>query len=333
MIAGALLAQLLLIVGLLYERRRRRYAEVESRRRFSELAHINRSATAGELSASIAHEVRQPLASIAANGSAALRWLRRTTPDLGEAQAAMERVVGEAHRASDVLGTIRSMFKKSDQKKGAVDVNILVEEVLALVHSDLLERRILVETRLGAGLPEVVANRVELQQVILNLLVNAADAMDSVTERDRVLKVTSERQKSAGVLIKVEDSGLGVEPKDIERIFEPFYTTKTEGMGMGLSICRSIVESHGGRLTATPGHSCGLIMQVSLSASANGGALLVDAAESISDSLPLRVINSRQMMSAATAAFADSRHECPRRLRQPGAHSLSAPGGTKAPPR
>jgi signal transduction histidine kinase len=274
MIAGGLLAQLLLIVGLLYERRRRRYAEVESRRRLSELAHINRSATAGELSASIAHEVRQPLASIAANGSAALRWLRRATPDLDEVQAALERVVGEAHRASDVLGTIRSMFKKSDQKKGAVDVNILVEEVLTVLHGELLQRRILVETRLGVGLPEVVANRVQLQQVILNLLVNAADAMNSVAERDRVLKVTSEKQNPASVLIKVEDSGPGVEPKDIERIFEPFYTTKTEGMGMGLAICRSIVESHGGRLTATPGHTCGLIMQVSLSATANGGALL-----------------------------------------------------------
>jgi C4-dicarboxylate-specific signal transduction histidine kinase len=224
------------------------------------------------------------LGAIAANGSAALRWLTRATPNLGEAQAALERIVGEAHRASDLLGTIRSMFKKSDLKKGALDVNILVEEVLTLLHSDLLRRRIMVKTSLRAGLPQVVANRVQLQQVIMNLLVNAADAMNSVTDRDRVLKVTSEKQKPAGVLIIVEDSGLGVEPKDIERIFEPFYTTKTEGMGMGLSICRSIVESLGGRLIATPGHPCGLAMQISLPAGANGGALLVDAdaAESIS---------------------------------------------------
>ena len=122
----------------------------------------------------------------------------------------------------------------------------------------------MVKTRLRAGLPEVVANRVQLQQVILNLVLNSADAMDSVTDRDRVLKVTSEKQKPAALLITVEDSGLGVEPKEIERIFEPFYATKTEGMGMGLSICRSIVESHGGRLIATPGHSCGLAMQISL---------------------------------------------------------------------
>jgi signal transduction histidine kinase len=276
MVGGALSAQMLLIVGLFYERRRRRYAEATSRQRMFELAHINRTTTAGELSASIAHEIGQPLGAIAANGSAALRWLKRATPDLGKAQAALERVVSEAHRASDVLGTIRSMFKKSDQEKAALDVNIIVEEVLTLLHGDLLRRRILVKASLRSGLREVVANRVQLQQVILNLLVNAADAMDSVTDRDRVLKVTSEKQKPSGVLITVEDSGLGVEPKDIERIFEPFYTTKTEGMGMGLSICRSIIESHGGRLIATPCHSCGLAMQISLP-SANGGALLVDA--------------------------------------------------------
>jgi C4-dicarboxylate-specific signal transduction histidine kinase len=254
-----------LIVGLFYERRRRRFAEVESRQRLSELAHMNRTATAGTLSASIAHEIKQPLAAIAANGSAALRWLRRATPDLDEAQVSMERVVGAAHHASDVIDTIRSMFKRSDQKKGAFGINVLIEEVLAVLHNDFLRRKIIVQTRLGTGLPAVMANRVQLQQVILNLCVNAADAMDSVTDRVRVLKVMSERQAS-GVSITVEDSGVGVEPKNIERIFEPFYTTKSDGMGMGLSICRSIIEEHGGRLFATPGRICGLAIEISLPA-------------------------------------------------------------------
>jgi C4-dicarboxylate-specific signal transduction histidine kinase len=252
-------------VGLFYERRRRRFAEVESRQRLFELAHMNRAATAGALSASIAHEIKQPLAAIAANGSAALRWLRRATPDLDEAQESLERVVGAAHHAGDVINTIRSMFKRSDQKKDALEINVLIEEVLAVLHTDFLRRNIIVQSRLGTGLPTVAANRVQLQQVILNLCVNAADAMDGVTNRDRVLKVMSEQQ-SPGVSITVEDSGVGVEPKDIERIFEPFYTTKSDGMGMGLSICRSIIEEHGGRLSATSGRLCGLSLQISLPA-------------------------------------------------------------------
>jgi signal transduction histidine kinase len=264
-IAAALFVQMSLIVGLFYERRRRRFAEVESRRRLSELAHMNRTATAGALSASIAHEIKQPLAAIAANGSAALRWLTRATPDLDEAKESMERVVGAAHRASDVIDTIRSMFKTSDQKKAALKINVLIEEVLAVLHTDFLRRKIIVLSRLSADLPRVMAHRVQLQQVILNLCVNAADAMDAVTNRDRVLKVMSERH-SSGVSITVEDSGVGVEPKNIERIFEPFYTTKSEGMGMGLSICRSIIEEHGGRLSATSGRLHGLTLQISLPA-------------------------------------------------------------------
>jgi C4-dicarboxylate-specific signal transduction histidine kinase len=184
----------------------------------------------------------------------------------------VERVVDAAHRAAHIIDTIRSMFKKSDQEKRPLAINVLIEEVLALLHGDLQRRKILVECRLGSRLPEVVANRVQIQQVILNLLVNAADAMDSVTDRERVLKVTSERQEPLGVLITVEDSGPGVEPKNVERIFEPFYTTKSKGMGMGLSICRSIVESCDGRLIATPGRSCGLAMQISLPAGKTDGA-------------------------------------------------------------
>jgi signal transduction histidine kinase len=280
LIVGALLVQTLLIGVLFYERRRRRYAEATSRQRLSELAHLNRTATAGELSASIAHEVKQPLAAIATNSSAALRWLRRTTPDLDKAEASLERVVDAAHRASDVLSTIRSLFKKSGQEKVALDINTVIQEVLAILHGDFVRRRILVQTRLHV-LPLVMANRVQLQQVILNLCVNAIDAMDSVTARNRVLGIVSERQP-AGVLITVEDTGPGVESKNIDSLFEPFYTTKSNGMGMGLAICRSIVEDHGGRLIATPGRSCGLVMQIILlSATAHGGAqkITADAAE------------------------------------------------------
>jgi hypothetical protein len=173
-IAAALFGQMLLIVGLFYERRRRRRAEAQSRQRMSELAHMNRSATAGELSASIAHEIRQPLQAISANGTAGLSLLAATTPDLREAREAFQDIVDEARRASDVLGTIRSMFKRGDQEKVALNINVVIGEVLALLHSDFLRRRILVQTRLGAGLPLVRGNRVQLQQVFLNLCVTMA---------------------------------------------------------------------------------------------------------------------------------------------------------------
>jgi signal transduction histidine kinase len=283
-IATALLMQMLLIVALFYERHRRRCAEAASREHMSELAHMNRTATAGQLSATIAHEVRQPLAAISANVSAGLRWLTKAPPDLGEARAAFARIVGAVTHANDVIDTIRSMFKKGDGERFALNANALIEEVLALVRSDLQRRTVLVETRLGAGLPEIVANRVQLQQVILNLIANAIEVMASTSDHDHVLRVTSDKQEPSGVLITVEDSGPGIEPENIERIFKPFYTTKPEGMGMGLAICRSIVESHGGRLFATPGRSRGLALHIELPARAtvetrNVGA---EAADSVS---------------------------------------------------
>jgi signal transduction histidine kinase len=164
-IATVLLVQMLLIVGLFYERHRRRYAEATSRQQMSELAHMNRSATAGALSASIAHEVKQPLAAITANGSAALRWLAKATPDLGEARAALERTIDAARHAGEVIDTIRSMFRKSDDKRLALKPDVMIEEVLALLHGDLQKRGISIDTRLRPGLPEIVANRVQLQQV------------------------------------------------------------------------------------------------------------------------------------------------------------------------
>jgi signal transduction histidine kinase len=201
-----------------------------------------------------------------------LRWLRKATPDLGEAQKSLEHIVDAAHHANRAIEAIRTMFKKHDQEKVPFNVNGLIEEVLAFVAGDLRRRGILVDTRLRTDLPEITANRVQLQQVLLNLIGNAVDAMLSVTDRDRVLKVTSARQHPSNVLITIEDSGPGIESQNIERIFEPFYTTKFDGTGMGLSICRSIVQEHGGRLFATPGPSCGLAMQISLPASATDAA-------------------------------------------------------------
>src|SRR6516162_2554345 len=277
MIGAVVLLQSFLIAGLICEHRRRRNAEAASRQHLSELALVNRSNTAGELSASIAHEMLQPLAAIMTNGNAGLRWLAKAKPNLDQARASFEGVIAAARQAGNVIHTIRSMFKKGQDEKVALNPNWLIEEVLELLHVNLRQRRILVETYLTADLPEIMGNRVQLQQVILNLLVNAVDAMDSVTDGDRMLKITANRQETSGVLITIEDSGPGTAPEDMSRIFEPFYTTKPQGMGMGLTICRSIVEAHEGCLVATPSRLGGLAMQISLAASANGRTLLVDA--------------------------------------------------------
>ena len=266
LIALALLVQATVIGALLVVNRRSRKAELAVRQQLSEIAHMNRMAAAGELSASISHEIKQPLAAIAANASAGLRWLARATPDLGEARAALERIVGDAHRASDVIGTIRAMFKQAGQEKTPVDVNSVIREVLALVRVDLEKRRVSVETDLPAGLPEVVGCPAQLQQVVMNVVTNAVEAMESVADRSRTLRVTSRSHDQDSVLITVEDSGRGIDPCNAKQIFEPFYTTKSHGMGLGLSICRSIVEAHGGRLSASAGNLHGLALRISLPA-------------------------------------------------------------------
>jgi signal transduction histidine kinase len=266
LIAAALLLQSAVIVAMFWQNRRTRRAELAARQQLAEIARMNRMAAAGELSASISHEIKQPLAAIAANANAALRWLSRATPDMGEARAALEHIVGEAHRASDVIGTIRAMFKQDGDDKAPVDVNALIREVLALARGELEKRRIAVETDLPAGLPDVVGCQAQLQQVFLNVVTNAVEAMDSVAERARKLRVTSRPHETDGVLITVEDSGTGIDPRNAKQIFEPLYTTKSQGMGLGLSICRSIVEAHGGRLSASPGALHGLALRISLPA-------------------------------------------------------------------
>jgi len=235
-----------------------------------EIADQSRSArqsllvTMGQMAASIAHELNQPLAAIVANGNAGLRWLAKATPDLDEARAALKRVVSDGHRASQVIGTIRSIFKKDGQKKAPLDVNELLREVVGLVKDQLQDQQISLRTELEAKPLEVLGDRAQLQQVILNLITNAIDAMGSVAERSRVLRVRSEGKGSDDVVITVEDSGVGIDPTTSDRIFESFYTTKSHGMGIGLAICRSIIEAHGGRISASPGNPHGSIFQVVL---------------------------------------------------------------------
>jgi len=271
LIAIVLIVQAAAIIAFLLENRRRRRAEVTARQHLAELGRLNRFAAAGELATSMAHEIKQPLAAIATNASAGLRWLGRATPDLGEVRAALERIVGDAHRADDVISEIRTTFRQEGEDKVPLDVNALVRAVLALLRGDLEKRKIALETALSAGLPTIFGRPIQLQQVILNVIINAAEAMDSASDRPRRLRVASARE-GEGVMIAVEDSGVGVEPQHIERIFEPLFTTKSQRIGMGLSICRSIVEAHGGSLSASPRDPYGLALRISLPAGGMSGA-------------------------------------------------------------
>jgi PAS domain S-box-containing protein len=242
----------------------RKRAEDALHRTQSDLARVSRLTTMGEMTASIAHEVNQPLAAIVANGNAGLRWLASKTPDLDEVHASLKRIISDGHRASEVIGSIRAMFKKEDHGKTRLDINELVHEILALVQGELQINRISVQTDLAPDLPEVLGDRIQLQQVILNLIMNAIEAMISVEGRARALRVSSEQRGPDGVLMSVADSGTGIDSKTIDRIFEPLYTTKPDGMGMGLSICRSIIQAHRGQLSASAGHPHGSVFQVVL---------------------------------------------------------------------
>jgi signal transduction histidine kinase len=238
----------------------------------AELARVTRLTTMGEMAASLAHEINQPLTAIVTGSNAGLRWLARTTPDLDEVRAVLERIARDGHRASQVIASVRAMFKKGVQKRTAIDINDLIREVLALIYGDLQSRSISVHTELAKQLPPVLADHVQLQQVVLNLITNAADAMQSVRDRARLLQVKSATHEPDGILIVVADAGTGIDWENRERIFDPFFTTKSNGMGLGLSICRSIVETHGGRLWASPGTPHGSVFQVVLPSGGPGGA-------------------------------------------------------------
>jgi signal transduction histidine kinase/ABC-type uncharacterized transport system substrate-binding protein len=261
LVATTLLLQATLITVLLFEHRRRRNAEALARRRMSELAHVNRMATAGELSASLAHEIKQPLAAMVTNANAGLRWLGRMTPNFDEARSAFQRIVADGHRAGQVLGSVRAMFEKDNGKREQVDLNAVIREVLALLEGELRAHQVIVQADLLDVLPEVSGNRVQLQQVIVNLVMNAVEAMENVENRPRLLRLKTEVDKMNHVLIRVEDAGPGIDLENIDRIFNAFFTTKLRGIGMGLSICRSIVEAHDGRLWVSPGVDFGSVFQ------------------------------------------------------------------------
>jgi C4-dicarboxylate-specific signal transduction histidine kinase len=230
----------------------------------TELAQVARMTTMGKMAASIAHEINQPLAAIVNNANASLRWLGQEPPNVERARSVLERVVSDGGRASEVIRSIRGMLEKGSQERVELDVNELIREVMTFVRADLKHHGITVRTELAEGLPRISAVRVQLQQVLLNLIANAVESFASIEDRARVLTVRSQKADGYGIVISVEDTGSGIEPKDLERIFEPFFSKKPEGMGMGLSICRSIVEAHGGRITASPASPRGSIFQVRL---------------------------------------------------------------------
>jgi signal transduction histidine kinase len=245
-ICAALLLQSALIFWLIYERRRRHLAEVQARHSMAELTQLNRLATAGELSAAIAHEVKQPITAIVTMASAAVRWLSRESPDIGRARDTMNKVVAAGHHASDVITNVRGLFGKDTQEKTPCDVNKLIGTVLALVYIDLRKHSIESQVDLSEQLPPVLGNEVQLQQVILNLVMNAIESMNSA--EPRVLSITSKSNEHNTVLVSIADTGNGIDVANLSRIFKPMFTTKDRGMGMGLSICKSIIESHNGRI-------------------------------------------------------------------------------------
>jgi PAS domain S-box-containing protein len=241
-------------------------AEEQLRASRRELAAVNRRTTMGQMTASIAHEINQPLAAIMMHAESGLRWLINEKPDLDKVRAILRAIADDGYRAGEVIASTRSMFGKGRSEMRAVSVTAILGNVLALVNEEFERHQISVKNETLHELPHVMAERVQLQQVFLNLFMNAIDAMSSVTDRARVLTIKSRLDVSDGVLITLEDSGTGIDASHMDRIFDAFFTTKSEGMGMGLSICRSIIESHGGQLSAKPGHPHGSVFQIVLPA-------------------------------------------------------------------
>src|SRR6266436_5589875 len=252
----------------LSERKRAEAQAREAERRYRdilmELAHANRVATMGQLTASIAHEVKQPIAATVSNAQAALRWLERQPPELEEVRQALAHIVQDGKRAGDVVGRIRDLIKKTPPREDRLDINEAVREVIELTRSEAATNGVSVQSELAGGLPLIQGDRVQLQQVVLNLIINAAEAMSGASDGPRELLISTGTSDTGDVHVAVRDSGPGLTPAALERLFEPFYTTKPGGLGLGLSICRSIIEAHGGRLWVSANVPRGATFQFTL---------------------------------------------------------------------
>jgi C4-dicarboxylate-specific signal transduction histidine kinase len=239
-------------------------AEAALRQAETQLAHANRVMLVGEMTASIAHEINQPLTGVVSNAGTCTRFLAGETPNVEEARTYLGYIVRDGRRAADIIARVRALVKKVPPRKDRVDINEAIREVIALTQNEFRRSSVTLHTRLSHDVPPVPADRIQLQQVVLNLILNGIEAMNEVSDRPRELDVVSGRSASDEVFVEVADSGPGVSPANLDRLFTSFFTTKPEGMGMGLSISRSIVEAHGGRLSATPNAPHGVVFRLTL---------------------------------------------------------------------
>jgi NO-binding membrane sensor protein with MHYT domain len=254
-------------IASLFERQR---AEEALRQAQANLAHVSRVMTLGELTASISHEVNQPLAAVVTNGQICLRLLALETPRPDEMRAAVERIVRDANRASEVIQRIRALAKRSEPQMESLDINDVIREAILLVQREVLSHGVSLRTELASVLPSVLGDRVQLQQVVINLLINGVEAMAPITDRAREILIRSQQHEAGHVLVAVLDSGIGIDSETVERLFSAFFTTKPSGMGMGLSISRSIIRAHGGKLWVSPNPDHGAAFQFTVPINGSG---------------------------------------------------------------
>jgi PAS domain S-box-containing protein len=242
----------------------RKRAEEALQQAQADLARLNRVMLLGEMTASIAHEVNQPIAATLTNAHAGLRWLGAQPPDVEEVRQALARIVRDGSRAGEVINRIRSLVRKVPPRRDYSDINEAIREVIALTQTDMQRNGVRLQTQLGGNLPLIRADRVQLQQVIMNLIVNAVEAMSRVGDKSRELTIASGKEDANAVFVEVRDTGPGIDPADFDHLFQSFYTTKPEGIGMGLAISRSIAEAHGGGLSAAPNDPRGAVFRLTL---------------------------------------------------------------------